>query len=62
MARPSMMLRSNNKLGYAIFISSSSGSMKYTSASTLFVKSSVVQTFTFVPVDDSAAKCAAVAK
>ena len=27
MARPSMMLRSNNKLGYAIFISSLSGSM-----------------------------------
>lgn len=31
-------------------------------ASTVLVKSSVVETLTFVPVEDSAAKCAAASK
>ena len=37
-------------------------SASYTMASTERVKSSVVDTSTLVPVDDSAAKCAAVAR
>lgn len=60
MARPSITLRSNSSIGYAIFIRLLASSTSYTSASTPRVKSSVVETSTLVPVEDSAAKCAAV--
>ncbi|MCY1309882.1 hypothetical protein D9M70_600230 [compost metagenome] len=60
--RPSVMLRSNRSIGYAMRMSSVASSMRYTSASTPLVKSSVVLTSTLVPVDDSAAKCAAASR